>query len=143
MTSLNFLLHFSSNFWCCRYVRMGDMETETNPIDRTVAHLLFHRPLELRGRHPEAPESPFSSRLPCEHKTAGLVNSPMGCSPEGSKNKQSFFYQGPKSPCRIADSQQGDQFKNSPCIDTSENASNNETAEDGTMEVEPSQWKSF
>lgn len=122
-----------------RYVRMGDMETETNPIDRTVAHLLFHRPLELPGRHPEAPESPFSSRLPCEHKTAGLVNSPMGCSPEGSKNKQSFFYQGPKSPCRIADSQQGDQFKNSPCIDTSENASNNETAEDGTMEVEPSQ----
>ena len=42
---------------------MRDMETETNPIDRNVAHLLFHRPLELPGRHPKAPESPFSSRL--------------------------------------------------------------------------------
>ena len=63
----------------------------------------------------------------------------MGCSPEGSKNKQSFFYQGPKSPCQIADSPQSDQFKNSPCLDTSENASTNETAEDGTMEVEASQ----
>ncbi|KAK8676094.1 hypothetical protein V6N13_034148 [Hibiscus sabdariffa] len=42
------------------YNRMSDAETETNPIDRTVAHLLFHRPLELSGKHPETPESPAS-----------------------------------------------------------------------------------
>lgn len=118
---------------------MWDIETETNPIDRTVAHMLFHRPLELPGRHPETPESPFSSRLPCEYKTAGFVSSPMGYSSEGSKYKQNFFYEEQKSPCQIADSQQSDQFKNSPCIDTSENASTDETAKDGTMEVEASQ----
>ncbi|KAM7476858.1 hypothetical protein LguiB_024101 [Lonicera macranthoides] len=28
-----------------RFARVPDAETETNPIDRTVAHLLFHRPL--------------------------------------------------------------------------------------------------
>ncbi|KDO41931.1 hypothetical protein CISIN_1g0050322mg, partial [Citrus sinensis] len=32
-----------------RYLRMPDAETETNPIDRAVAHLLFHRPLDLPG----------------------------------------------------------------------------------------------
>lgn len=47
-----------------RFVKMPDMETETNPIDRTVAHLLFHRPLDS--------------------KTAGLVNS----SPENASNNE-------------------------------------------------------
>ncbi|KAL7120419.1 hypothetical protein ACP275_02G121500 [Erythranthe tilingii] len=43
-----------------RFNRMADVETDTNPIDRTVAHLLFHRPLELSGRPAEAPQSPVS-----------------------------------------------------------------------------------
>ncbi|KAL8061904.1 hypothetical protein ABFX02_02G112900 [Erythranthe guttata] len=44
-----------------RFNRMADVETDTNPIDRTVAHLLFHRPLELSGRPAEAPQSPVSA----------------------------------------------------------------------------------
>ncbi|CAH2041426.1 unnamed protein product [Thlaspi arvense] len=47
---------------------MPNMETETNPIDRTVAHLLFHRPMESPGIHSEAPESPSSTRLLQEGK---------------------------------------------------------------------------
>ncbi|KAH8512688.1 hypothetical protein Peur_056519 [Populus x canadensis] len=52
-----------------RVVKMPEVETETNPVDRTVAHLLFHRPMDIPGKHPETPESPFSTKLPCEHKT--------------------------------------------------------------------------
>ncbi|EYU38268.1 hypothetical protein ABFS82_02G112200 [Erythranthe guttata] len=44
-----------------RFNRMADVETDTNPIDRTVAHLLFHRPIELSGRPAEAPQSPVSA----------------------------------------------------------------------------------
>ncbi|KAJ6907074.1 protein LNK2-like isoform X2 [Populus alba x Populus x berolinensis] len=52
-----------------RVVKMPEVETETNPVDRTVAHLLFHRPMDIPGKHPDTPESPFSTKLPCEHKT--------------------------------------------------------------------------
>ncbi|EPS58886.1 hypothetical protein M569_15924, partial [Genlisea aurea] len=33
-----------------RFGRVPDVETETNPIDRIVAHLLFHRPPDLSGK---------------------------------------------------------------------------------------------
>lgn len=43
-----------------RPARLLDTETYTNPIDRTVAHLLFHRPLEsyTRSLNDEMPHSP-------------------------------------------------------------------------------------
>ncbi|XP_059430332.1 protein LNK2 [Corylus avellana] len=123
---------------CNRYSGMPEIETETNPIDRTVAHLLFHRPLESPGKHPDTPESPISAKLPCERKAAGLANLPMGYLLESSKSKHNFPHQGSKNSCPLAESQHADQFKSSPCIDTSENASNNEPADGGAMEVEAS-----
>ncbi|KAJ0045224.1 hypothetical protein Pint_05317 [Pistacia integerrima] len=58
-----------------RYLRMPDAETETNPIDRAVAILLFHRPLEQLGKHYETPKSP---KFSIDHGTMNLMNLPMG-----------------------------------------------------------------
>ncbi|KAE8711872.1 Agglutinin-like protein ALA1, putative isoform 1 [Hibiscus syriacus] len=91
--------------------KMSETETETNPIDRTVAHLLFLRPLILSRKHPETPESLASTKLPCEHKTVSKVPSPL------------------------LDCKHLEQFKNSPFVDASENASNNHPAD---AEVEAS-----
>ena len=66
--SVVFLLDFMVY---CRMVKMPEEETDTNPIDRTVAHLLFHRPVDFAGKHPE---SPVSTKIPCEHKTVGIAN---------------------------------------------------------------------
>ncbi|GMP41206.1 hypothetical protein CsSME_00011386 [Camellia sinensis var. sinensis] len=120
------------------FTRMPDMETETNPIDRTVAHLLFHRPAELSGKHPETPESPVvSTKLPSERNTRGLLSLPRGFFPDNYKSKHNLSYTaGSKNPHLFAE---GDHSKNSSCIDTSENASNNEAADAGCMEIELSQ----
>ena len=87
---------------------MPDAETETNPIDRTVAHLLFHRPLGT------------------------------GFSPENCPSKQTYksHQHGPKIPCVFAD--EGDRSKTSPCVDASEDTSNTEAADGGAMEVQVS-----
>nr|WRQ20317.1 protein LNK2 [Citrullus colocynthis] len=52
----------------CRIAGVSDAETETNPIDRTVAHLLFHRPFEFSQNYIDAPESPISTKLSSEQK---------------------------------------------------------------------------
>ncbi|XVE52266.1 hypothetical protein DITRI_Ditri02bG0109400 [Diplodiscus trichospermus] len=119
--------------------RMPDAETETNPIDRTVAHLLFHRPVELSRKHPETPESPASPKFPCERKSVGLMSLPMGCILDNSQVKQNLQYQISKGPSRSMDPQHMEQFKNSPCIVTSENASNYGSADGGVTEVEASE----
>ncbi|KAK6271472.1 hypothetical protein POUND7_008570 [Theobroma cacao] len=116
--------------------RMSDAETETNPIDRTVAHLLFHRPLELPGKHPETPESPASTKFPCERKSASLLGLPIGCISDNSQVQQNLIHQVLKGPSPLLDSQQVEQFKNSTCIDGSENASNYGPADVGATEVE-------
>ncbi|XP_059651960.1 protein LNK2 isoform X2 [Cornus florida] len=114
--------------------RMPDVETETNPIDRTIARLLFHRPLDLSRKHPETPESPVSTKPQCERKPISLTSMPMGFFPEGSRNKQNLSHQG-SIPCSFAEE---DKSKNSPCIDSSENASNSCPADGGAMEVDAS-----
>lgn len=116
---------------------MPDAETETNPIDRTVAHLLFHRPLELSGKHPETPESPASSKFPFDRGTISFLNLPTASLPETSNVMQNFPYQGSKDSCPIPETQHVDQFKTT--LDTSENASNFGTADSGTAEVTASQ----
>ncbi|OMP04060.1 hypothetical protein COLO4_09984, partial [Corchorus olitorius] len=103
--------------------RMSDAETGTNPIDRTVAHLLFHRPLELPGKHPETPESPASAKFQSERKSAGLVGLPMGSISDNPQVKQNVTHQVSKGPSPLLDTQHVEQFKSSPCIDASENAS--------------------
>lgn len=69
------------------FTRIPDMETQTNRIDRAVAHLLFHRP-ELSGKHPQTPESPSSTKLPCEISTSGLLSSPREFLPYNRRGKQ-------------------------------------------------------
>ncbi|KAI4323523.1 hypothetical protein L6164_023120 [Bauhinia variegata] len=97
-----------------RYGRTPDIEIETNPIDRTVAHLLFHRPLELTGNHCDTLES---AKMQFESKTSNLVNLPAD---EDLKNSQQFSHQGSKNP--LLETQR---------MDTSENASNNGPADVG------------
>ncbi|KAI4333014.1 hypothetical protein L6164_017871 [Bauhinia variegata] len=118
-----------------RYGRGHDVETETNPIDRTVAHLLFHRPLEFKL------ESPVSANVQFESKTSNLMNLPVGClsAEEDLKNSQPFSPQGFKNPCSLFEPQRMDQFKNSPRIDTSDNASNNGPPDVASEELEASQ----
>ncbi|XP_040994411.1 protein LNK2-like isoform X2 [Juglans microcarpa x Juglans regia] len=113
-----------------RYSGMPDVETVTNPIDRTLAHLLFHSPLESPGKLPDTAESPMSAKLPCKHKVPGSVNLSK-C----TKSKQNFPHQGAKNPYTLSEPH---QLKNSPCTNTSENASNIERADGGAMEVEAS-----
>ncbi|KAJ7982325.1 protein LNK2-like isoform X1 [Quillaja saponaria] len=122
-----------------RYTGLPDGETETNAIDRAVAHLLFNRPLELPGNHPETLDLPFATQIQCMRNSADQVNLPIGCMPGDSESKQHFSHQGFKSSSSLAEVQPVDQCKNSPEIDTSENASNNEPANVGAQEVEASQ----
>lgn len=96
-----------------RFSRVPDMETVTNPIDRTVAHLLFHRPLESTGKLLETPE------LLCEKKPTDLMSFPMRYWPESSTSDQTLSHNGSEFPCSYA---QGDQSKTS-------NASNTEAME--------------
>lgn len=106
------------------YNRLPDGETETNPIDRTVAHLLFYRPMELSGKQAETSESP-------QHRAAAVMNFP-----ETFSDKQCF---GPQDLKVCSPLVKPDQYKESPCIDASENASNNGLTESGTVVVESSQ----
>lgn len=112
------------------HARLPDGETETNPIDRTVAHLLFYRPMELSGKQAETSESPLS-KLPSEHRAAAVMNFP-----ETFSYKQCF---GPQDLKVCLPLVEPDQYKESPCIDASENASNNGHTESGTVVVESSQ----
>nr|VDD09924.1 unnamed protein product [Brassica oleracea] len=70
-------------FCSYRYARMLDTETVTNPTERTVAHLLFHRPFDMSvAKHIEGPESLSSSKM----ETEGKGNS-RKCSTRESKRK--------------------------------------------------------
>lgn len=118
---------------------MAHAETETNLIDRTVAHLLFHRPLDLRGNHPDKQESHISTKMQCESKATNLTNLPVESLPnEDLKSNQSLSLQGLKNSRSLFEARPVDQFKNSPYIDASENASNNESADSGVQELETS-----
>ncbi|KAF5742442.1 hypothetical protein HS088_TW09G00490 [Tripterygium wilfordii] len=107
-----------------RNANMPDVETETNPIDRTVAHLLFHRPVELSGQHPDTPESPVFTKLPRKLKSIALTNSPMGYLAESLQNKQNFSLQGSKNSSSFSDTYLVGQYRSTPCLDASEDASN-------------------
>lgn len=117
---------------------MPEVETETNPIDRTVAHLLFHRPLESSGKHPDTPESPVSTKLPLDPKPIGATKLSVGSLPDSMQTKQNFSEQASKNPCPLVDPQPISQSKSSICLDASENASNIGPVDEETREVEAS-----
>ena len=118
---------------------MPEVETETNPVDRTVAHLLFHRPMDIPGKHPDTPESPFSTKLPREHKTMGLAKLSTGSLSETPKGKPNFSQKGSQLSSLLTDAQPASQCKSNPCLDASEDASNNGPADEGAREVKASQ----
>ncbi|XP_073224411.1 protein LNK2 isoform X4 [Cicer arietinum] len=108
-----------------RCAGMPDVETETNSIDRTVARLLFHRPVELKGNFSDKLESLISTKVQCKSKTANQVNFPMRClKEEDLRSNEQFSHLGLENPCPSFEVQPMDQIKNSSCMDTSENASN-------------------
>ncbi|XP_010515978.1 PREDICTED: protein LNK2 isoform X2 [Camelina sativa] len=75
-----------------RYAGMPDTEAVTNPTDRTVAHLLFHRPFDMpAAKHMEGPESPASSKMGSEEK--GIF--PKCSIRESRLNKQKAQEEGP------------------------------------------------
>ncbi|KAK4744744.1 hypothetical protein SAY87_011056 [Trapa incisa] len=119
------------NYADSRHVRMPDIETETNPIDRAVAHLLFHRPLESSVKHYGNLDSPISSKLPGESKTSNANNLFRG-----PRTEQGSSLQGPKSP---QDNKQVDLLHKRSCLDTLEDTSNVGSRSDGAMEFEASQ----
>lgn len=55
-------MNLSINLSSCRSAITPEGETDTNQIDRTVAHLLFHRPIDFSGNLERA-ESPSSTKL--------------------------------------------------------------------------------
>lgn len=54
---------------CFRYTGLMGIETDTNPIDRTIAHLLFHRPSD---------SSNMSNHLPLKLNTKVRSDSYIG-----------------------------------------------------------------
>ncbi|XP_060217505.1 protein LNK2 isoform X2 [Lycium barbarum] len=113
--------------------RLPHVETETNPIDRTVAHLLFYNPSELPSKLAEFPKSSMFSVLNCERKEVGLPSFPSRFLQQNSETNPTTAYQGPKA---SASHNEVDIMKSSPCLKTFENASNNEGADGSVTGVE-------
>ncbi|PHT60258.1 hypothetical protein CQW23_02621 [Capsicum baccatum] len=109
------------------------VETETNPIDRTVAHLLFHNPSELPSTLAEFPKLSMFSMLNCEGKAIGSPSFPDRFLQENSETNSTTAHQGPNA---SASDNEVDIMKSSPCIECFENASNNEGADASVIGVE-------
>ncbi|KAH6824594.1 hypothetical protein C2S53_010408 [Perilla frutescens var. hirtella] len=107
-----------------RFTSMPDVETDTNPIDRAVAHLLFHRPLDqFSGKPADAPDSPLSASLPYEKKVTPSESLIKGHFAESFGNTQITSPQGSKTAGVFSE---GDQSKNGHTFTPSENVSNTE-----------------
>lgn len=113
--------------------RLPYVETETNPIDRIVAHLLFHNPSELPSKLAEFPKSSMFSMLNCERKAIGSPGFPSRFVQQNSETNSTTALQGPKA---STSQNEVDIMKSSPCIETSENASTNEGADPSVVGVE-------
>lgn len=123
---------------------MSDVEIETNPIDRAVAHLLFHRPMELTMKHPAgSPNSSLSAKLlpTSENKVSTAANLPSGGTlPKGSEHES---HHRPKS--HTTHHQKEGQQMDLLTTSTSENTSTSMVVVGGaphgdvTMELEASQ----
>ncbi|KAL8529189.1 hypothetical protein ACS0TY_006585 [Phlomoides rotata] len=72
-----------------RFTRRPDVETDTNPIDRAVAHLLFHRPVEFSEKPAETHESPLSASLPYGKKGNSSKSADVFSEGDQSKNDPS------------------------------------------------------
>ncbi|XP_057807826.1 protein LNK2 isoform X3 [Salvia miltiorrhiza] len=118
-----------------RFTTMADVETDTNPIDRMVAHLLFHRPLDFSGKPSDAPDSPLSPKLSFEKKANPTESLTRGHFAESFGNTQITSPPGSKTAGTFSE---GNQSKNCPAFVTFENASNTENTDGVRGKVETS-----
>ncbi|XP_075094038.1 protein LNK2 isoform X6 [Nicotiana tabacum] len=109
-----------------RIARPPNVETETNPVDRIVAHLLFHNPSELTSKLAEIPKSSMSAILKCERKAIGSQSFSSSFLHQNSETDPITAHQGLKT---STSHNEVDKLNSSPCLETSENASNNEGAD--------------
>ncbi|XP_030552183.2 protein LNK2-like isoform X2 [Rhodamnia argentea] len=116
-----------------RRAKMGTAETETNPIDRTVSHLLFHRPVETASKHSGLAESSVSTNFSSERKAVGSGNLGGIDLRDSPNSRQIIPCQGPKTPTSTrAEPRKSGQFE------ASENTLSSGRIDDATMEVEAS-----
>lgn len=108
-----------------KIARLPNVEAETNPIDRTVAHLLFHQPMEVL--------STKAAELPQPHPLDKLYYD--------SESKRSLPHShlvtshGLKAPRAHLE---GEQPQHNPSLESSsENSTKNEAADSGVMAVGP------
>ncbi|KZV47294.1 hypothetical protein F511_07717 [Dorcoceras hygrometricum] len=109
------------------FTGIPDVETNTNPIDRIVAHLLFHTPMESSGELPETPNIPVSATPFYERKPNSSKCSANARVPEMSNSPKVMVPHASKIPC--SNVVKG-QSKNEPCLDALENASSDEATPD-------------
>ncbi|KAI4384632.1 hypothetical protein MLD38_002754 [Melastoma candidum] len=85
----------------------ADAETDTNPTDRAVAHLLFHRPMELSVKHPETPESSMSAKLNMDRHAQSGANDAADSGRSSKTGLDFSSSQGVGNPCheRLMDCQ--------------------------------------
>ncbi|XP_073038614.1 protein LNK2-like isoform X1 [Primulina eburnea] len=105
------------------FMGIPDVERNTNPIDRIVAHFLFHTPMESSGEFLETPSTPVSATPFYERKPESLKSLANGYVSQRFESPQVMFPHAPKIPCTNVEK---GQFKNVPCLDAVENASRDE-----------------
>ncbi|CAN0917070.1 Protein LNK2 [Linum grandiflorum] len=110
-------------------------ETKTNPIDRIVAHLLFHRPQELSGKLPGTPESAASSKYTLERESEGSSKHKTSFLSETEMDQQNVKNAASGISCLSSDPMAiGQQTQNVVSSEISENASNCRPADEPTGE---------
>lgn len=67
-----------------KYAGLMDMETDTNPIDRTIAHLLFHRPSESSNMASTLPLKP-NAKVHGSTASPPVVPEKLSCQQTGNK----------------------------------------------------------
>lgn len=67
-----------------KYAGLMDMETDTNPIDRTIAHLLFHRPSESSNMTTTLPLKP-NAKVHGSTASPPVVPEKLSCQQTGNK----------------------------------------------------------
>lgn len=112
----------------CRSTKIADAEKETNPIDRTMVHLLFLPPLQSSSTKPL---KDYQLKESTKHKTEGSMNGTMGCLSDDLTDKQ----RPPNTPWMVAVPYNVNQFQNNDYANTPENTRNSEQDAGGNYEL--------
>ncbi|XP_073151377.1 protein LNK2-like isoform X2 [Henckelia pumila] len=110
------------------FTGIPDVERNTNPIDRFVAHLLFHTPMESSEELSETPDTSVSATAFYERKQNSSKSLANGYVPERFESPQVVFPHASKIPCTNVEK---GPSNNVPCLGAFENASRGETTTAG------------